>query len=111
MSANTGLWLGVLGPLHVRVDGVVVPVTAGRQRAVLGTLLVRANEVVSFEELADIVWDGSPPKAARATVRNYVRRLRRALGMGFADRIITRDPGYLFRVDEDELDRLTFAGL
>ncbi|HEX5495129.1 MAG TPA: tetratricopeptide repeat protein [Mycobacteriales bacterium] len=111
MGADSGIWLGVLGPLHLRRDGVVVPVTANRQRAVLGTLLVRANEIVSFDELADVVWAGSPPPSARATVRNYVRRLRRLLGPGFADRIMTRDPGYLFQADDTELDRLAFARL
>ena len=47
---------------------------------VLGTLLARANEVVSFEELAGVVWDGSPPETARTMMRNYVKRLRRMLG-------------------------------
>lgn len=61
----------------VDIAGVEVRVTAGWQRVVLGTLLLRANEVVSFEEIADAVWDGHPPRSARPTVRNYVRLLPR----------------------------------
>lgn len=111
MNTSSRIWLGVLGPLHVSVDDMVVRLTAGRQRAVLGTLLVRANKVVSFDELTELVWDGSPPRTARVTVRNYVRVLRRLLGPGIADRIVTQDPGYLFAVDETELDLLAFASL
>ena len=112
MSGNAqAIRLGVLGPLSIRVDGVAIPVPAAKQRAVLGTLLVRANQVVSFEELAEIVWDGSPPRAARATVGNYVKRLRHALGPAIGARIVTHDPGYLVEVGDEELDRLGFAAL
>jgi len=74
------VWFGVLGVLDIRHEGAVTAVSAGKQRAVLAVLLARANQVVSFGELADTVWDGAPAAGARSTIRNYVRVLRQGLG-------------------------------
>lgn len=105
------MWLSVLGPLYVcGQDGEVV-IAAAKQRAVLAALLVRANRVVSFDEFADDVWDGAPPRAARATLRNYVKSLRRLLGPEIGERIVTREPGYLIQLDDKELDMLRLREL
>ena len=102
----------ILGPLQV-VDeaGGLRPVAASRQRVLLAALLLRANQPVPVEELAELVWDGAPPAKAVATVRTYVMRLRHALGPEGAARIITRDPGYLIRLETSELDVLQFEAL
>ncbi|HEY3036785.1 MAG TPA: BTAD domain-containing putative transcriptional regulator, partial [Streptosporangiaceae bacterium] len=105
------MWLGILGPFCVRQDGAAVPVPAARQRAVLAVLAVRAGQVVSFEELAETVWDGAPPAGARGTLRGYVKRLRQVLGPGLADRLVTREPGYLLDAAADEVDLLAFDRL
>ena len=105
------MWLAVLGPLHIGTEDAEIAVPAAKQRAVLAALLVRANQVVSFGELAENVWDGAPPPTARVTLRNYVKCLRRLLGPADGTRIITRDPGYLLRVREDEADLLRFGSL
>ena len=98
----------ILGPLEV-VDGDR-PIALGgdRQRAILALLLTRPNEVVSTDRLADELWGASPPKRALNTIQYYVSQLRKALG---ADRIVTRPPGYLIRVDPDELDLARFERL
>jgi hypothetical protein len=85
------MWLGVLGPLDVRHEDAVIAVPAAKQRIVLGTLLIHANQVVSFEQFVEAVWDGSPPDGARVTLRNYEKRLRRILGPAVGQRIRTRD--------------------
>ena len=105
------MWLAVLGPLNIWSEDAEVAIPAAKQRAVLAALLVRANQVVSFGELAENVWDGAPPPTARVTLRNYVKCLRRLLGPADGARIITRDPGYLLRVREDEADLLRFGSL
>lgn len=105
------MWLGVLGPLLVQYEDAVIAVPAAKQRAVLGALLVRANQVVSFEELAETVWDGAVPGAARVTLRSYVKRLRQAMGPEVSARIHTRDPGYCIEVGDDELDLIRFGQL
>jgi DNA-binding SARP family transcriptional activator len=105
------MWLGVLGPLQVRDQATVIPVPAAKQRIVLGALLAQANQVVSFEQLTEVVWDGAGPPGARPTLRNYVKRLRQILGPAVGGRIRTHDPGYLIEVTEAELDLLRFTQL
>lgn len=80
----------MLGPLEVRDGERAVPV-AGRQKALLGVLLVHANEVVSSERLIDAVWGERPPATAQAALQVHVSQLRKLLG---AERIETRAPGY-----------------
>lgn len=76
----------------------------------LATLLCHANRVVSYEKLADVLWDGRPTAAANTTIRSYVKRLRRTLGAA-GNRIEARSPGYLIRVEPGELDAKEFVDL
>jgi DNA-binding SARP family transcriptional activator/tetratricopeptide (TPR) repeat protein len=101
---------GVLGPLYARSDHVALGVPAARQRVVLAALTVRARHVVSAAELTRTIWDDSPPAQAGAAVRNYVFRLRRALGPA-GGRIVTRASGYLLEAGDDEVDLLAFTRL
>ena len=100
-----GLEFCLLGPLLVRRDGVTVPLPEGKQRVLLAALLLRTGRVVAADELAELLWaPTAPPPSAPVTVRNYVKRLRRALGPAGQDRIVTRPGGYLIRVEPGELD-------
>ncbi len=103
---------GILGPLLVAGEaGAEVTVSGARLRALLAALVVRANKVVSVDELAELVWDGVPPAGAARTVRRYVVRLRAAVGPAAAARILTREPGYMCQAAEDEVDLLRFEAL
>ncbi len=93
----------LLGPLMVRVDGMVVPIPRGKQRALLATLLLRAGRTVTADQLADVLWGPVLPPSAAITLQNYVKRLRQALGTG-RDRITTQPGGYLIHVHPGELD-------
>ena len=107
-----GVRLGLLGPLLVADDvHTEVDVGAERLRILLAALLVRANRTVSVDELAEIVWDGRPPAGSARTVRRYVQRLRHVVGRQVAARIITRDPGYVCRCTDTELDLLRVEAL
>ena len=101
----------LLGPVVVSRDGVAVPVPRGRQRALLAVLLLNAGRAVSVAEIAETLWGTAPPPSASATVRNYVKRLRRGLGNADQDRILTQSPGYLIRVDPGDLDVARFEVL
>ena len=90
----------ILGPLEVEHDGRSVPLGSGRRRALVAALLLHRNEVVSVDRLVDELWDGDPPPTAAKIVRNNVSLLRKELG----DRLVTRPPGYLLRVEPGELD-------
>ncbi|WP_089157419.1 AfsR/SARP family transcriptional regulator [Micromonospora sp. NBS 11-29] len=100
---------GILGSL--RVGGGEATVTAGRDRAVLAMLLLRAGRVVPFDELVDAVWEERPPATARAQLQICVSRLRqRFVPLGLpADTIVTDPAGYGIRVEPDDLDAAVFA--
>ncbi|MFF4802820.1 BTAD domain-containing putative transcriptional regulator [Streptomyces sp. NPDC001351] len=103
--------ISLLGPLVVRSGGHELRVSAPRQRVVLATLVLNANKVVPVQTLARFVWDGTPPPSATATIRTYVMRLRQSLGPHGGSRIITRAPGYLIEMEEDETDLGRFQAL
>jgi DNA-binding SARP family transcriptional activator/Flp pilus assembly protein TadD len=108
---GAGFSVGVLGPLLVRCGGAAVPVPAPKQRVILAALAFRAGQALSYDELAEIVWDGAPPEAARVAIRNYVKRLRRVLGPVAGQRILTRDPGYALDAVPGEVDALRFTAV
>ena len=76
----------------------------------LALLLLSANEVVSADRLIDELWGDEVPESGRAALQVRVSQLRKALG-GDGGRIATRPPGYLLRVDRDELDLYRFERL
>jgi DNA-binding SARP family transcriptional activator/tetratricopeptide (TPR) repeat protein len=100
---------GLLGPLQV-VDaaGTAWPVRAAKQRIVLAALLLGAGTTVSAWELAEVLWDESPPPNAPAVLRTYVARLRRALGPAGA-RVVRRPGGWTLALNEPEELDLTRA--
>jgi DNA-binding SARP family transcriptional activator len=102
---------GLLGPVVVRCGETVLPVPRGKQRALLAVLLLNPNRVVPVDEIADTFWGAGPPPSASVTIRNYVKRLRQALGEEGQERISFRKYGYLIRVGEDELDVAQFGNL
>ncbi|WP_433170453.1 BTAD domain-containing putative transcriptional regulator [Actinoallomurus sp. CA-150999] len=98
----------ILGPLEVRVDERVVDLPP-KLRALLVTLLCRANSVISADQLIDALWGGDPPRTAAKTLQGYVHHLRRALRD--EGRIAHRPPGYLLAVRHGELDVVRFEEL
>jgi DNA-binding SARP family transcriptional activator len=98
----------VLGPLEVRRDGELVVVPAPKQRALLGLLLLHANEPMHQEDLIDQLWGEGAPRTARASLQNLVHALRRHLG---PDRLEREGGAYVLRVEPDELDLERFQRL
>ncbi|GIH70881.1 SARP family transcriptional regulator [Sphaerimonospora thailandensis] len=75
---------------------------AAKPRAVLSTLLLHPNTVVSRDRLIASVWD-EPPRSALANLQTYVSVLRRA-----AIEVETQGPGYHLRLGTGRLDLLAF---
>lgn len=104
--------VGLLGPLQVRADdGVLVPVPAAKQRAVLAALALRPNLVTTVESLIATLWEDRPPSTARVTLMNYVARLRRGLGERLGTRLCSSPSGYMLELCDEELDFRTAANL
>ena len=101
----------LLGPLIVRRTAAAVTVPRGKQRVILAMLLLNAGQVVRMDELAETLWLSQPPPSGPVAVQNYVMRLRNTLGDVGRARIINQPPGYLIRVQADELDLSRFEAL
>lgn len=108
--------LRILGPLEALVGDEELELGAPRQRALLAILAIHANEVVSLDRLIDLLWGDRPPPAAIGSMQAYVSNLRRILEPDRAPRqpasvIVTQAPGYVLRVDPDDVDARRFERL
>jgi DNA-binding SARP family transcriptional activator len=106
----TRMQFRILGLLEVADGDSVVPLAGAKLRALLGLLLLSANEVVSSDRLIEELWGGSPPGSAAKLVQVYVSQLRKALGSA-GELVVTRAPGYLLRVEGEQLDLYRFERL
>ena len=91
----------ILGPLEAREGGEPIALGGPKQRALLTMLLLEAGRVVSLDRLVDELWSGNPPATAVASLQNFVAQLRKSLG---PDVIETRPPGYVVRLEPEQLD-------
>jgi YVTN family beta-propeller protein len=98
----------ILGPLEVRNGDHTVRLGAAKQRALLGVLLLHANEAVSTARLVDELWGETPPATAEKLVQGYVHALRKQLGDGVVQ---TQAPGYRLSVEANALDLAEFERL
>jgi DNA-binding SARP family transcriptional activator len=102
----------VLGPLEVTHNGRTVAVGGARTRTVLAMLLIDANRVVAADRLVNELWPEHGQERAAANLQVRLSELRRALrSVKQGERLVTRSPGYLLRVNADELDVLVFEQL
>src|ERR671930_1942262 len=96
-----GFEFRLLGPLEVRDADGPVQLGGPKQRALLALLLVDAGRAVSTDRLIDALWGEQPPRTAATSLQNFVSQLRKQLG---PDLLVTKPPGYLLRIDPDQLD-------
>ena len=98
----------ILGPLGVDDNGRAVALGGPKQRALLAALLLTPNRAVSVDRLIDALWPTQPPASAANALQFHVSQLRKLLGDGA---IVTQEPGYLIRLEPDQLDLLRFERL
>jgi DNA-binding SARP family transcriptional activator len=91
----------LLGPLEARSGGALVELAGPKQRALLAVLLLDAGRIVSTDRLIDALWGEQPPRTAATSLQNFVSQLRKQLG---PDLLVTKPPGYLLRIDPEQLD-------
>jgi DNA-binding SARP family transcriptional activator len=99
----------------VRDEGLTLPLPRGKPRALLAVLLLNANEIVSTDRLVEALWS-APPETARKAIQVHVARLRAVLEPGREHSgpprlLLTRPPGYLLRIEPDQLDAWRFGRL
>ena len=111
MTPKVRIELRMLGPLEVWVDGHMVELGGGRQRALLALLALQPNEVVSSDRLVDELWAGSPPATAHKALQNLVVQLRDKLDPTRDGVLVTQTPGYALRLESDAIDVRRFERL
>ncbi|GHA15885.1 hypothetical protein GCM10010329_43720 [Streptomyces spiroverticillatus] len=105
--------LELLGPVRAWCDESEIPLGPPKQRAVVGVLASRVNEIVGVEEIVDAVWGSAVPQTAANGVHTYVAGLRRALEPGRGRRasggvLTSSGGGYVLRLDPDQVDVAVF---
>jgi DNA-binding SARP family transcriptional activator len=98
----------ILGPLEVFRDGTAVGVGGPRQRALLTLLVVRGGSIVPRDRIIDELWGADPPESVVNVIQTYLSHLRKALP---PERIVSKPPGYAFRIEPEELDLHRFERL
>ncbi|MFD9699600.1 BTAD domain-containing putative transcriptional regulator [Lentzea sp. NPDC059081] len=98
----------LLGKPEVRRGTAVVEVGHARRLSVLAVLLVDVNQVVGIDKLLTRVWDGPPPRQAKAALYSYLSRLRTALD---GTPIVRRSGGYVLEADPQTVDLHRFRAL
>ncbi|MBY8850209.1 AAA family ATPase [Saccharothrix sp. MB29] len=109
MSATAPVTAALLGPARAWRDGTEVDLGTARRRAVFAVLALRADQVVSRDELVDAVWGDAPPATAAASLHTYVSGLRRVLEPTRSKRsaarvLVSAGSGYSLKLAEDGLD-------
>lgn len=107
----------VLGTLEIVADDrAPVSLASPKLRRLLAALVVDATRVVSADRLADVVWGDDQPEHSTGALHNLVSRLRRLLRSAAASEdhavtLLTRAPGYVLALDDDQLDARRFERL
>ncbi|WP_459709798.1 AfsR/SARP family transcriptional regulator [Actinophytocola sp. KF-1] len=100
----------MLGPIEVSSAGRPVALGGGRDRLLLAALLLNADQLTLTSQLIALLWE-RPPTTAKAQVHNMISRLRKRLGDGTGDLILSRPGGYELRLRGHELDLVEFRAL
>lgn len=94
------LHFSVLGPVRAGRGDHALAMGSPQQKALLTALLLRGGRTATAEELIDAVWGEDPPEQAKAALRTYASRIRKALGPD-ADILVSESGGYAIRTGPD----------
>ncbi|MFC8449574.1 BTAD domain-containing putative transcriptional regulator [Kitasatospora sp. NPDC057223] len=100
--------------MRVWARGAEVVLGPPKQRAVLGLLASRVNQVVGVEQIVDAVWGSAVPQTAVNGVHTYVAGLRRVLEPERGPResggvLVSAGGGYALCLDTAAVDAELFA--
>lgn len=105
--------LRVLGQVEALAHNAPLFLGGPKHRAVLCCLALRANTVVSMDDLLFGLWGRRPPRTSRKMLHNIIADLRGVLAQDDEPTrqavLLTHAPGYLLRIDPEQVDALCFA--
>ena len=103
----------MLGPLRVMREGEPIPLTSGRQRALLANLLIAAGSTVATDQLIEAVWGDDLPANPPNTLQHGIAQLRKLLEPGRARgepaRLLRSEAaGYRLDLEGHDVDAMDF---
>jgi DNA-binding SARP family transcriptional activator len=106
----------VLGPLEMLKDGIDRAPTTPKILQLLAVLVTRPGKLVHVDSIVRELWPDDPPRSVRKTMHTYIHHLRRCierneLAADTEDMLVTKPPGYLFRIDPAQVDVSGFQRL
>lgn len=105
-------FIGILGPLAIRLNGRPIEISAGKQRAVSGILLLQANRFVTTDRLMYELWGDTPPPSGAGTLQSIISRLRQPIRAHAETlHLESASGGYRLRVADSLVDAYRFEEL
>jgi DNA-binding SARP family transcriptional activator len=103
----------ILGPIRIADGDRFSFIGARKVEILLAVLLARADQVVTTDQLIGEIWGEEIPRRAIAVIHVYISQIRKFLSSARRSEspIVTRPPGYLLRLEADELDCRSFQQL
>jgi DNA-binding SARP family transcriptional activator len=110
------MYLTLFGVTTVLSEDQPVAITefgGGKPREILEILAVAGGAPVAKDRLAELLWDGTPPKSWVATLESYISVLRRRLGCapGRKSELATTTNGYRLDLTRVQVDLVRFRTL
>ncbi|MGW3135050.1 AfsR/SARP family transcriptional regulator [Streptomyces sp. NPDC001139] len=101
----------LLGRFRFTVGGESIAPNAPKPRSLLALLALRLGSVATIDEIAEELWEGSPPSSMATTIQTYIMRLRNLMAKELQGPARTRDKeakellatsgnGYLLNMDD-----------
>jgi len=106
----------MLGPIRAWRGPTELNLGSNQQRAILALLLIRANYLVSIDDLTELLWEERPPASAVNVIHKHIGAIRRVLEPDLAARAggrwLTRHgTAYRLAADADTSDLISFRRL
>jgi DNA-binding SARP family transcriptional activator/tetratricopeptide (TPR) repeat protein len=102
-----------LGPIRAWRGTIELNLGSNQQQAILALLLIRANYLVSIDDLTELLWEERPPASAVNVIHKHIGAIRRLLEPDRAARAggrwLTRHgTAYRLAADADTSDLISF---
>jgi DNA-binding SARP family transcriptional activator/AcrR family transcriptional regulator len=103
----------LLGPVRAWRGLAELDMGPNQQRATLALLLVRANQLVSIQDMIELLWEQDPPGSSVNAIHKYIGSIRRLLEPDLEARasgrwLIRHGGGYRLAADENTSDLIAF---
>ena len=106
----------MLGPIRAWRGPIELNLGSNQQRAIMALLLIRANYLVSIDDLTELLWDEKPPASAVNVIHKHIGAIRRALEPDLPARaggrwLARHGTAYRLAADADASDLILFRRL